>query len=549
MSGGPSGPGGAEPAGDARPVTGRSAGRNRDRLRRWVVLGLVVLAVGIAAFKVTALGYRPLDALPRVLYRVSVEMRLDGLGREVSVRTFLPASTSTQTVSEEEDEAPGFHFSAQSAGGDRVGSWIGSGEPHGSTIRHSFSVLLRPVRYELDRAAGVPLSYPPSIVPYLRPEDAIQVDDPGIADELRRIGADRGPLADRLRAIFQAVHALRSRPFKGETDALTALRLGEASCNGKSRLFVALTRAAGIPARLVGGLILETGSKRTSHQWTEAWLGGHWVPFCPTNGHFASLPERYLTLYHGDEPLFRHTADINFDWRFAVSSSLVPSPAARSWMAPVNVWGLFERLGLPFSLLGALLLLPFGALVVVVLRNVVGLPTFGVFLPALLAAAASGTGAAWAVGGVLLLVLVTAGARALLERLRLLRAPMLAVLLAVVTTTMLLLSLVAERLGAWGLTRIVLFPIVVMAITVERFHLVGVERGLGTAFGELAGTIAAMLACYVVMSSLALQALLIGFPEVLLLVIAADIYLGRWVGVRLIEYVRFRRVLVPGGAP
>ncbi len=42
-----------------------------------------------------------------------------------------------------------------------------------------------------------------------------------------------------------------------------------------------------------------------------------------------------------------------------------------------------------------------------------------------------------------------------------------------------------------------------------------------------------MLACYVVMSSLALQVLVIGFPEVLLLVVAANVYLGRWVGMRL----------------
>ncbi|MBI5501402.1 MAG: transglutaminase [Deltaproteobacteria bacterium] len=516
-------------------------------MRRWVVAGLVVLAAAIAAFKIVALDYRPLDALPRVLYRVSFEMRLDGMGREISVRTFLPASTDTQVVSEEEDAAPAFHFSAEPSGGDRTGRWVGSDVPRGAAIRHSFSVMLRPVRYELDPGLAVPLAYPPSVTRYLRPEDAIQVDAPEIEAALGRLGADRGTVAHRLRAVFDAVHVMGWRPYKGETDALTALRLGEASCNGKGRLFVALARAAGIPARLVGGLILESGSKRTSHQWTEAWVAGHWVPFCPTNGHFASLPDRYLTLYHGDEVLFRHTADINFDWRFVTTASMVPSPAARAWMAPVNVWGLFERLGLPFSLLGALLLLPFGALVVVVLRNVVGLPTFGVFLPALLAAAASGTGAAWAVGGVSLLVLATAGARALLERLHLLRAPMLAVLLAVVTTTMLLLSLAGEQLGAWGLTKIVLFPIVVMAITVERFHLVAVERGIGTALGELGGTVVAMLACYVVMSSLALQALLIGFPEVLLLVIAADIYLGRWVGVRLIEYVRFRRVLAPGG--
>lgn len=37
-------------------------------------------------------------------------------------------------------------------------------------------------------------------------------------------------------------------------------------------------------------------------------------------------------------------------------------------------------------------MLPLGALVVVLFRNVIGVPTFGTFLPALIAAAAGGRG-------------------------------------------------------------------------------------------------------------------------------------------------------------
>jgi hypothetical protein len=50
------------------------------------------------------------------------------------------------------------------------------------------------------------------------------------------------------------------------------------------------------------------------------------------------------------------------------------------------------------------------------------------------------------------------------------------------------------------------------------------------------------------MNSTAMQVLVSGFPEVLLLVIAANIYLGRWVGVRLIELWRFRRLWRTEGA-
>ena len=52
-----------------------------------------------------------------------------------------------------------------------------------------------------------------------------------------------------------------------------------------------------------------------------------------------------------------------------------------------------------------------------------------------------------------------------------------------------------------------------------------------------------IVACYAVMASLALRVLMIAFPEVMLLVVAANVYLGRWTGLRISEYWRFRRLL------
>jgi hypothetical protein len=275
----------------------------------------------------------------------------------------------------------------------------------------------------------------------------------------------------------------------------------------------------------------------------EVYVAGHWVPLCPTNHHFAELPERYLVLYRGDEPLFRHTADINFDYRFHISTAMVPSPAARESFGSLNVWALFERLGLPFTLLQSVLMLPVGALVVVLFRNVIGLPTFGTFLPALIAAGAGQTGPWWGVVGVLVTIGVVVVVRSAVQRLGLLHSPTLAILLAAVTVSLLATTLVAERAGVAGLARVGFFPIAVLAIAAERFYLSWTEQGRRHAGRELAGTLVVTLACFVVMHSLALQILLVGFPEVLLLVVAANVYLGRWVGVRLLEYRRFRPVL------
>ncbi len=157
-----------------------------------------------------------------------------------------------------------------------------------------------------------------------------------------------------LKSIFNYTHSLEPRPFKGLTDALTAARLGEGSCNGKSRLFVALARRAGIPARLVGGLILDSGRKNTSHQWVEAYVGGYWIPFDPLNGHFASLPSNYLELYRGDKFLFSHTPNINFDYSFTIQKRLVANPSLVNELRfhPFNAyvaWQAFETIGIPLG--------------------------------------------------------------------------------------------------------------------------------------------------------------------------------------------------------
>lgn len=503
----------------------------------------MVGVAGLVAYKVLAAGYGFSELLPLTRNDVTLELTLDGHGDDARVRTFLPVSDGRQTVDGEQNLSPGLHLSTQFtglAGQSREAIWAGSVVPDGTSVRYSLHVVSQPLRFELDSALAVPSTYPSAIRPYLEPERAIQVDSPAIAEQLVKLGADHGALVERLTRIYRFTSGLPQRPFKGMTDALTALRLGEASCNGKSRLLVALARRAGIPARLVGGLVMREGVTRTTHQWAEAYVGGHWVPLDATNHHFAELPAHYLTLYYGDEALFTHTKDRNVHYAYHIETQLVPSKHAKLALGSLNVWAMFERLHLPMSLLRTLLMLPLGALVVVLCRNVIGMPTFGTFLPALVAAAMAETGVLWGFVGLVSVLAVVSIGRAALHKLRLLHSPTLAILLTLVAASMIGTSMLAERLGLPALTRISAFPIAVLAITAERFYLAIVEQGPLSALKHLLGTLVVIAACFVVMSSLALQIIIIGFPEVLLLAVAVNLYLGRWVGMRLLEHRRFR---------
>lgn len=510
-----------------------------------VAAALVLAAVGLVLYKVTFAGYDLETIVPVAAYEVRTLIRLEGHDDAVRVRTFLPRSDDRQTVGQENTMSADLPGTEEGDGINRWVTWRAPAVFGPRSITVAYRVACRAVRYRLPANVALPLPVPRGLEDDLRPTDTIQADAQEIGALLDRLAPPPRTLEGTLRAIFDYTHdRIEVAPFKGTTDALTTLRLGQGSCNGKSRLFAALARRAGLPARLVGGLILGAGTKRTSHQWLEVWANGVWVPFDPLNGHFAEIPARHLRLYTGDEALFTHSRNINFDYRFSIRrrivarDSLDDGAGAPPW-ASARLWALLGRIGIPLDLLRILVMLPLGATVTVIFRNVVGLRVFGTFLPALIAVASRGTGLAWGLAGFAALLALVGAVRLGLDRMNLLHTPKLAVMLTIVILGMISLAALSVACGLGDLAYISLFPIAVTTLTTERFALTVQEEGWRTALGTAGQTAIVVAACYIVMESAALQAVFLAFPELLLAVLAVDLWLGRWMGLRLTEYARF----------
>ena len=272
--------------------------RRRTALRGAIAALLAVMA-GLMLYKIAWLGYSFTSLIPQRSWSVTLDMGFSGIGEDVTVRTFLPVSEETQLIGDEQVYAPGLTFRKEQTPLYAVGEWSRYAAEGPQQVEYAFSAQIRPVTYRLDPVLRIPDRYPKSFAQHLSGTAAIQLDHPLIQELSRRVEDPERRAEKTLAAIHAYVSGLGSRPFKGTTDAVTAARLGEASCNGKSRLFIALARSNGIPRPLVGGLILANGSKRTSHQWVEAYVAGHWVPFDALNGHYASLPDNYLVALPG----------------------------------------------------------------------------------------------------------------------------------------------------------------------------------------------------------------------------------------------------------
>jgi len=516
-----------------------------------VLAVMVLLPMSVTAYKLYVLDYPLAGLIPASSYKVEVSMQVDGHGEDIDIHTYLPKTDSRQSVDSEQNSSGVFTAELKSDQLNREALWKAENVRGTQSILYAYEVRARHVRYKIPADMTIPDSYPASLALYLVAEPGVQKDDPQIEAALRGIVPMEKPtILDAVTRIHRHLQDnLANRDFSGYTDALTALKLGEASCNGKSRLFVAFARKLNIPARLVGGLIMQQGSKRTSHQWVEVYINGHWVPFDTINDHFAEIPANFLTLYYGDLVLFKHTANVNFQYFFKITKQLVTQPDVQSALSQsvlnvTNFYAFFDRVGISQNLLKILLMLPLGALVTVVFRNVVGFETFGTFLPALIASAARDTGLMWGLVGFLAIILISAIVRRALDWLQLLHSPKMAIMLTTVVIVMMAITVGGVKIGLFELAHMTLFPIAILAITAERVALMEAEQGAMKVARITFMTLIVIAACYAVMESLFMQSLILAFPELLLVVIALNLWLGKWIGIRVLEFVRFRRLIL-----
>ena len=186
-----------------------------------------------------------------------------------------------------------------------------------------------------------------------------------------------------------------------------------------------------------------------------------------------------------------------------------------------------------------LLTIPVGALLLVVMRNVIGIKTFGTFMPILIALSFRETQLVW--GLVLFTVVISLGlfVRFYLEQLKLLLVPRLASVLIVVVLLMISLSVLSHSLGLERGLSVALFPMVIMTMTIERMSIVWEERGRKEALRQGMGSLFVAALAYLLMSADLVEHLVFVYPELMLVILALTLILGRYSGYRLLELYRF----------
>lgn len=199
--------------------------------------------------------------------------------------------------------------------------------------------------------------------------------------------------------------------------------------------------------------------------------------------------------------------------------------------------------GVPINNIILILMLPIIATILAFSRQVIGLKAFGLITPALTSLTFLVMGLEY--GLIVFAVILLSGTltRLVLRRFHLLYLPRMALVLTNVSISILILlglGVVAEQTVVLSFS---IFPILILTLLAEEFIAVQFTSGARRAATITAWTLVLAICCYYIVSWELFRTIVISYPEVVILCIPLNILLGRWTGLRLTEYIRFRNLL------
>lgn len=384
---------------------------------------------------------------------------------------------------------------------------------------------------------------------YLREEEQIPIRNGDLQRVLQRASGEWQTDEEKLQWIFDyCAHQVRRADGQSATSNVAGIvdqdDPSAASPLGRARLMVAMCRAAKLPARLVAGFELRQSEQLRPHVWVEVFGQNRWMPFDPVNAYAWHMPVHFVPARRGGEDIAWPTKSSQISQLTENYSIVRLAPSEEVLRAgiphPVQILDLTRLPVGMHRVMALLLLLPLGALITALFRNVIGIRTFGTFAPALLAM--SFIYANWGTGLVITVVVVVTGlvGRNLLEHLHLLMVPRLSIIMTLIILCVLFGVSLLHYLSPQLSTEAVLLPLVILTIMIERFYVTVEEDGYAFAIQMVVGTLVVAAFCYVLLRWDEVGQLMLVYPEAHFFTIAAFIIIGRYSGYRITELWRFR---------
>jgi hypothetical protein len=502
----------------------------KEKMKVYLVAGLLAaIGMSMALYKHFALGLPLLPDQKIAVWTLEAKIDFEASGAPVLVSLALPDTQQGIEILNENFTSSGYGFSEiDQPDGTRRAQWT----RREANDRQMLYYRLQVYPSALDQQPDVvppPAPSPPEL------DAARAASATALLDEIHALSADTETF------VMQLMRALTVQPLSQNA----AFLLGE----NRNDSYIAetalqLLSLAGIPNRIVRGLMLEDGRRRQKLvDLIEAWDGDNWALFDPRTAR-AGMPENFVIWRRGDVSLLDVEGGRDSQVTFSILRSYRPARDLALATAADNRAALidFSIYSLPIEEQNAfktILLVPIGTLVVAIFRILIGLRTSGTFMPILIALAFIQTTLLW--GLLLFLTVVGAGLyiRFHLARLNLLLIGRISAVVTVVIGLMSGISILSYKLGLHQILTITFFPMIILSWTIERMSILWEEEGPREVAIQGGGSLLVATAAYLLMSNALVAHLTFNFPELLLVQLALILLIGQYTGYRLTELKRF----------
>lgn len=378
---------------------------------------------------------------------------------------------------------------------------------------------------------------------YLSTEPWADISQPAISRLIEKINEssrDKDAIANN---IFQYTKNLKQAENHSGKDLSEIITSGRATILERSLVFVALTRSLQIPSRIVTGLILNKNNTSTeSHYWAQVYLDDRWLSYDPYFGYQQNIPESHIPFQYNDTDIVRllngNQLTVNYSIEHNPATSIQTKDRTQYW------YNIFDLNRLEFETrdnLAVLLLMPIGVFITTVFRHFIGIHSYGVFTPTLLALAITRNDLLTTFVTISVILVFSVMGRMFFPK-HLSRIPRLSIIFTLVAIGMATSISIMDYYLPSPDGYAVLLPIVILTTLIDRFYKTLDENGLRIAYIRLFWTMLISLACIPVIQYLPLGHLFVGYPELHLLTLTGILIITHYKGNKLTRYLpaRFR---------
>ena len=305
-----------------------------------------------------------------------------------------------------------------------------------------------------------------------------------------------------------------------------------------------LLSVKGIAARIVRGVKLSEKKRgMNADLMLEVYEGSKWMLYNIETG-ASGLPKNFVIYQRGGVSLLDVSGGVNSSVKFSVVKSVISSfkmagRRAKYEDSRLFNWTIYDLPSLEQNALKWLMIFPLGILLVVLLRNVVGISTMGTFTPMLIAMSLVKTG--FVSGFICFSVIVALGLliRTALTRLNLLLVPRISAVVICVIIIMQLLTTIGYQGDIRMIASAAFFPIIITAWIIERACITWEEDGSRNAIKQIINTLLVAVITYAVICNAYIRHIMFAFNEWNFVILAIVMLLGTYTGYRLSEVKRF----------